>query len=54
MEIQLEKNSSTEALIKINLKEADYQPKFKEFPVRSLEEFRNFPITPKEEFEKFV
>ena len=30
MDIQLEKNSSTEALIKINLKEADYQPKFKE------------------------
>jgi trigger factor len=26
----LEKNSSTEALIKINLKESDYQPKFKE------------------------
>lgn len=30
MDIQLEKNSSTEALIKINLKEADYQPKLKE------------------------
>lgn len=30
MDIQLEKNSSTEALIKINLKESDYQPKFKE------------------------
>jgi len=30
LEIQLEKNSGTEALIKINLKEADYQPKFKE------------------------
>ena len=30
MNIQLEKNSGTEALIKINLKEADYQPKFKE------------------------
>lgn len=30
MDIQLEKNSGTEALIKINLKEADYQPKFKE------------------------
>jgi trigger factor len=30
LDIQLEKNSSTEALIKINLKEADYQPKFKE------------------------
>ncbi|MCG8310571.1 MAG: trigger factor [Cytophagales bacterium] len=30
MEIQLEKNSSTEALIKISLKETDYQPKFKE------------------------
>lgn len=26
----MEKNSSTEALIKINLKESDYQPKFKE------------------------
>ncbi len=30
MDIQLEKNSSTEALIKINLKETDYQSKFKE------------------------
>lgn len=30
MDIQLEKNSSTEALIKINLKEADYQQKLKE------------------------
>ncbi len=30
MDIQLEKNSGTEALIKIKLKEADYQPKFKE------------------------
>ncbi len=30
MDIQLEKNSSTEALIKINLKGADYQPKLKE------------------------
>ena len=30
MDIQLENNSSTEALIKINLKEADYQPKLKE------------------------
>ena len=30
MEIQLEKNSSSEALIKINLKESDYQSKFKE------------------------
>ena len=30
MDIQLEKNSGTEALIKINLKEADYQPKLKE------------------------
>lgn len=30
MDIQLEKNSGPEALIKINLKEADYQPKFKE------------------------
>ena len=30
MDIQLEKNSSTEALIKIKLKETDYQPKFKE------------------------
>jgi len=30
LDIQLEKNSGTEALIKINLKEADYQPKFKE------------------------
>jgi trigger factor len=30
LDIQLEKNSSTEALIKINLKESDYQPKFKE------------------------
>ncbi len=30
MDIQLEKNSSTEALIKINLKEADYQSKLKE------------------------
>ena len=30
MDIHLEKNSGTEALIKINLKEADYQPKFKE------------------------
>lgn len=30
MDIQLEKNSSTEALIKINLKSADYQPKLKE------------------------
>ena len=30
MDIQLEKNSSTEALIKINLKETDYQPKLKE------------------------
>lgn len=30
MDIQLEKNSSTEALIKVNLKVADYQPKFKE------------------------
>ena len=30
MDIQLEKNSSSEALIKINLKEADYQPKYKE------------------------
>ena len=30
MDIQLEKNSSTEALIKINLKESDYQPKLKE------------------------
>ena len=30
MDIQLEKNSSTEALIKIKLKEADYQPKLKE------------------------
>ena len=30
MDIQLEKNSSTEALIKIKLKEADYQPKLTE------------------------
>jgi trigger factor len=30
LDIQLEKNSSTEALIKINLKETDYQSKFKE------------------------
>lgn len=30
MDIQLEKNSSTEALIKVNLKESDYQSKFKE------------------------
>jgi trigger factor len=30
LDIQLEKNSSTEALIKINLKESDYQSKFKE------------------------
>ena len=30
MDIQLEKNSSTEALIKIRLKEADYQPKLTE------------------------
>ncbi|MCK5207315.1 MAG: trigger factor [Cyclobacteriaceae bacterium] len=30
MDIQLEKNSSTEALIKIKLKETDYQPKLKE------------------------
>jgi len=30
LDIQLEKNSSTEALIKINLKESDYQPKLKE------------------------
>ncbi len=30
MEILLEKNSDTEALIKIKLKEADYQPKFEE------------------------
>ncbi len=30
MDIQLEKNSNTEALIKINLKESDYQPKYKE------------------------
>jgi len=30
LDIQLEKNSGTEALIKINLKEADYQSKFKE------------------------
>lgn len=30
MDIQLEKNSSSEALIKINLKEADYQPIYKE------------------------
>ena len=30
MDIQLEKNSSTEALIKVNLKVTDYQPKFKE------------------------
>jgi len=30
LDIQLEKNSSTEALIKIKLKETDYQPKFKE------------------------
>ena len=30
MDIQLEKNSSTEALIKIKLKEPDYQPKLKE------------------------
>lgn len=30
MDIQLEKNSSTEALIKIKLKESDYQPKLKE------------------------
>ncbi len=30
MDIQLEKNSSTEALIKIKLKEADYQSKLKE------------------------
>ena len=30
MDIQLEKNSSTEALIKIKLKETDYQSKFKE------------------------
>jgi trigger factor len=30
LDIQLEKNSSTEALIKINLKEADYQPKLTE------------------------
>lgn len=30
LDIQLEKNSGTEALIKINLKESDYQPKFKE------------------------
>jgi len=30
LDIQLEKNSSTEALIKVNLKVTDYQPKFKE------------------------
>jgi len=30
LDIQLEKNAGTEALIKINLKEADYQPKLKE------------------------
>jgi len=30
LDIQLEKNSNTEALIKINLKESDYQPKLKE------------------------
>jgi trigger factor len=30
LEILLEKNSATEALIKIKLKEADYQPKFEE------------------------
>jgi trigger factor len=30
LDIQLEKNSSTDALIKIKLKEADYQPKLKE------------------------
>jgi trigger factor len=30
LDIQLEKNSATEALIKINLKEADYESKFRE------------------------
>jgi trigger factor len=30
LDIQLEKNSNTEALIKINLKESDYQPKYQE------------------------